>query len=539
MTLVRKLVWPLVGLCIIASGCSRMRYAPPLTQPIIRVGILEGQDAIYFETADDFNLVAQNPDESAKAFERGLWKATVHAFNPEGARYIALLYDSRERARADEFAGRMRARGIAVRIEPRGEALVIDGHNLVDRRTFRVRAERDFSSKSEAETFLKAYPDIQGRVQRDPAQTGLGKIALLSPNGHTSLISDAIRLSGTNITLRNVEVGSGYHWARNETRTYGGEIELRIGADGKLLAINVVEIELYLRGVVAGEMANSFPVEALKAQAIVSRTLFFNTFGRFHRDSEFDVCDDVHCQAYVGLPRNAAAVESAVHDTKGLVLTYQDALCTASYSAVCGGHTARASEVWDSDGEPYLQGLLDTRTTLGTLDLTREENARTWIEGKPDVCCNLESAGKPDFGRYAEKYFRWQQKVTQEELQRVVRDRTGVDVGEIRDIILLKRGVSGRLMAVDITGSKDHVVVRKELNIRRALSASALYSACFVIEKELDAAGHVDAVIFKGAGWGHGVGLCQLGAAVRAREGQKVSDILHAYYPGTTIKQLY
>ncbi len=534
----RKFMILLTGV-VLVSGCGRMRLAPTLTEPIIRVGILEDQDAIYFEAAGDFSIIAQDAKESAKAFERGLWKASVHALNTGAERFTALLYESQDKSRAEEFASRLRDRGLEVEIKSRGEALQSGGRTLVDRRNYRVFVDRTFVSKAEAESFLKGNGNLQGRILRDMEQTSIGKIALLSPNGHTQLISDALRLSGTPITLRNVEVGSGYHWARNETRTYGGEIELRISAAGKLSAINVVEIELYLRGVVAGEMANSFPSEALKAQAIVSRTLFFNTFGRFHRDSDFDVCDDVHCQAYVGLIRNSEAVENAVHDTKGLVLTFHDELCTASYSAVCGGHTANASEVWDSDGEPYLQGVLDTRKDIGKFDLSNEENARIWIQGKPDVCCNLEMAGRPDFGRYAEKYFRWEQKISNAELRKSVLERTGVDVGEVVDITPVKRGVSGRLAAIDILGIEDHVVVKKELNIRRALSPTALYSACFIVAKETNAAGGIDTFVFKGAGWGHGVGLCQLGAAVRAQEGQKVSEIVQHYYPGTVIKQLY
>ncbi len=527
-------------LLLLLSGCARMRFAPSVGEPIIRVGILEDQEAVYFEPANEFAIAAFDEKESFQALEKGLWKATIHSLNPDAAMFRILLYETSDSRRAEEYAQRMRSNGLAVTVKSQGEQLQAGAKNLIDRTYYRVFLDKGFSSSTEAELYKKSKSSVsQGRVVRDTDKTVLGKIALQTPKGRTIMITQALRLTGTNMTLRDVEVGAGYHWARNEVRTYGGEMELRINARGKLTAINVVPLELYLRGVVAGEMANNFPDEALKAQAIISRTLFLNTFGRFHRDSEFDVCDDVHCQAYIGLIRNSDGVEKAVHDTKGLVLTFNDALCTASYSAVCGGHTSNAAEVWDSDGEPYLRGLLDTRTNIGTLDLTKEENARRWVESEPDVCCNLKAAGHPEFGKYAEKYFRWEQRVPRIELEKLIAEHTGTSIGHLIDIVPLKRGASGRLVSINIIGSEESVQVRKELNIRRALSKSTLYSACFVVEKEGVKNGFADTFVFKGAGWGHGVGLCQLGAAVRAQKGDSVSEILDYYYPGTQIKQLY
>jgi stage II sporulation protein D len=528
------------GLLLLLAGCARMRYAPVAGDPIIRVGILEDQDAIYFEPQSEFSIAAYDEKESFQALEKGLWKVTIQSLNPDAALFRILLYESQESKRAEEYAQRMRGKGLIVMVKSQGEQLQAGSKNLIDHTYYRVILDKEFSSSAEADLFIKSKTALQqGRVIRDTEKAIMGKIALQTPKGSTILITQALRITGTTITLRDVAVGSGYHWARNETRTYGGEMELRISSKGKLTAINVVPLELYLRGVVAGEMAKSFPDEALKAQAIISRTLFLNTFGRFHRDSEFDVCDDVHCQAYIGLIHDSDSVEKAVHDTKGLVLSYNDALCTASYSAVCGGHTSDAAEVWDSDGEPYLRGLLDTQRNFGEFDLSKEENAAIWVNSEPDVCCNLKAAGNPDFGKYAEKYFRWEQRVPRAELEKLIAEQTGTSIGELIDIVPLKRGTSGRLASINIVGTEESVQVRKELNIRRALSKSTLYSACFTIAKEGVKNGLAETFVFKGAGWGHGVGLCQLGAAVRAQKGDTVSEILAYYYPGTQIKQLY
>ena len=523
-----------------AAGCTQMRYVPVTGDPIIRVGILEDQDAIYFEPAGEFSVLCYDKKENFEALEKGLWKATVQSLIPGALTYQIQLYESLDSDRAAERAKALRAKGLAVTIRSQGELLKVGTKNLIDRIYHRVLFDRSFTTTAEAERYLAATSAlVGGKVVRSMDDVVMGKIALQTPKGRTIILTQALRLTGANITLRDVEVGSGYHWARNESRTYGGEMELRINARGKLTAINVVPLELYLRGVVAGEMANSFPEEALKAQAVISRTLFLNSFGRFHRGAEFDVCDDVHCQAYIGIGKNSDPVEKAVHDTKGLVLTYHDALCSASYSAMCGGHTASAAEVWDSDGEPYLTGRLDTPTAIGQFNLTSEENLRVWVNSRPVVCCNLEAAGHPDFGRYAEKYFRWQQRIARTDLEKSIADYAGASIGQLVDIIPLERGTSGRLISINCIGTEESVKIRKELNIRRALSKSTLYSACFTIEKEGVKDGLAEYFIFKGAGWGHGVGLCQLGAAVRAKRGDSVSAILKYYYPGTQIKQLY
>lgn len=536
----RRYLSLLATLLLLAAGCARLRYAPTAGDPIIRVGILEDQESIYFEPQGSFAVTAWEAKESFQALEKGLWKATIQSLAPEGDSWRILLYESAELKRAQDFAGRMRDQGVSVTLKSHGEQLQAGAKNLIDRTFHRVLLDKPFSSSSEANLYLKNKTALlQGRVIRDAGETALGKIALQTPKGRTIIINQAVRLSGADMTLRDVEVGSGYHWARNEARTYSGEMELRINLRGKLTAINVVPLEVYLRGVVAGEMANSFPDEALKAQAIISRTLFLNTFGRSHRGTEFDVCDDVHCQAYIGLANSSDAVEKAVHDTKGLVLTHKDMLITASYSAVCGGHTAAAADVWDSDGEPYLQGQLDTRAHIGDLDLSDEAKVALWVNSAPDVCCNLHANGRPEFGAYAEKYFRWEQRVPRVELEKMIAEYTGTAIGKLIDIVPLKRGNSGRLMTIKIVGSEESVQIRKELNIRRALSKSTLYSACFTITREGVRDGLAESFLFKGAGWGHGVGLCQLGAAVRAAAGTSVSEILAYYYPGTLIKQLY
>jgi len=539
-----NLLWivPLFALAAFLS-CARVRYEPPVSDPIIRVGILEGQEKIYFEPQGPFRVQASVAKENLQLNEPGLWSAEVAEVTPGQKHYRILLFESASEVRAKETAQRMKAREVPVEIKPFGEVLRIDNKTLVDRRYYRVLLDKMFDTQMSADLYFKTSTALaNARVVEEWDRPGGGVIKLLSPSGKAYSVHDRLRLLGSGVALKNVQVGTGYHWEHQESRSYAGELELAVDTTGRLNVINVVNLEAYLRGVVAGEMPSNFPAEALKAQAIVSRTLFMNNFYRFHRGADFDVCDEVHCQVYVGLSQQNENASAAVASTRGMVLTYGDQLCTATYSAVCGGHTADAAEVWEGDGQPYLRGEFDSIESgidRNALDLTKEENARLWVTSNPKVNCNIQSAGRPSFAHYAEKYFRWQTTATRQELQKWIVEKTGVEIGDLRDIIPLRRGVSGRLAEILIVGSRDSVTVTRELNIRRTLSSSALYSACFVIDKVNERNGLAEAFRFTGAGWGHGVGMCQVGASIRALRGQNAATILSAYYPGTRLKKIY
>jgi SpoIID/LytB domain protein len=362
------------------------------------------------------------------------------------------------------------------------------------------------------------------------------KVNLISPSGDTTAISAPLRISAAFTTIKEIEVGRGFHWHRKEDRTYRGEIEIRLDPGGKMTVINVIPAEVYLEGVLPAEMTDSFPQEALKAQAIAARTFTFNQLERAHRDEPYDLCDEPHCQSYLGVGKESARIKKAVRETAGLVLTCKDELCTTPYSALCGGHTENAENVWDGDSLSYLQGDFDIPSPgriRQAFDLSKEENLARWITSSPLVNCNIQRGGRPDFAHYAEKYFRWQKRIGREDLERTIETESGREIGTLLDLRPLRRGLSGRLMEILVIGTKDTLTLRKELNIRRALSETTLFSACFIVEKESDV------FIFKGAGWGHGVGMCQIGAGMMALKDKSHPEILQHYYRGTRIKAFY
>jgi len=507
------------------------------------VGILVGQEQIAFQSPGRFHLISEKPDEKYDLSEKGVWQASVLSSTPAQQVFRILLHESPSQESAQKYLSQLGQKSLQAELLTAGEALMSSKQVIVDRRFHRVLLTKVFDTETEADLYLKTSPDLpSGRVVSEMLRPAHGQIRLVSPSGHEYTLQDAIRLSGSPITLKQVEVGTGFQWARQESRTYRGEMEIRIDAAGKLVAINVLSLEEYLRGVLAAEMSANFPQEALKAQAVAARTYFLYNFGRLHRQESFDVCDDVHCQAYSGIAKESERITHSVNATRGLALMHNGALCITPFNAVCGGHGESAENVWESDGMPYLQGEFDLDSPEiqnGSFDFAKEENVRTWIASRPKVYCNSAIMGNPDFAAYTTSYFRWEYRIPRMELEQLLLERTGRQIGSLVDILPRKRGRSGRLSEVEVIGTLDSVAVRKELNIRRALCKNTLNSACFVVDKVGGTGELAEEFVFRGAGWGHGVGMCQTGAAIMALQGKDFDKILDHYYRGAKLQQLY
>jgi len=257
----------------------------------------------------------------------------------------------------------------------------------------------------------------------------------------------------------------------------------------------------------------------------------------------YDVCADDHCQRYQGVTKIVSVhAGEAVLKTRGQVITYMGEVCDARYSKACGGITEAFETAWDDNRVPYLESISDA--TASYLPIITEEDAARWILSEPDAYCNTEDADilariLPDFDRETEAFFRWKIEYKREELEKILLEKSGIDFGTLKGIQPLSRGPSGRIFRLKIIGSKKSIVVGKELEIRRWLSVSHLYSSAFIVNMEYDAQGEVKTFVFHGAGWGHGVGLCQIGAAVMATKGFSAEGILRHYFPGTEIQRIY
>lgn len=396
-------------------------------------------------------------------------------------------------------------------------------------------------------------------------------------NGYISLNGneyDYIELVSKNdskaeFTIKDVIIGVDFHWEQKENQRFIGDLKLIVEYD-KLTAINVLLLEDYLISVISSEMSATSYIELLKAHAIISRswliaqieknkqidiskykTHFENedeTIKWFDREDHinFDVCADDHCQRYQGITRQTTdIVKKVINETKGEVIIHDNKICDTRFSKCCGGMMETFENVWEPIAHPYLQGKLDLMIDNITIpDLTNENQAETWIRSSPKAFCNTnKNILKQILNDYDQKtvdFYRWQVEYTQEEISSLIRDRSGIDYGTIIDLVPIERGTSGRIIRLMIVGIKRQRIIGKELEIRRTLSKSHLYSSAFVIDKvDMDYAGVPTKFILTGAGWGHGVGLCQVGAAVMANEGYDYKTILKHYFPNSDIMHRY
>lgn len=319
--------------------------------------------------------------------------------------------------------------------------------------------------------------------------------------------------------LKNVRIGIGFHWDRHEDQEFAGKLEIKPTPNPSLkegepwqVAINTIDLEEYLCSVISSEMNANSPIELLKAHAVISRSWAIRAMQKPNHEG-FDVCADDHCQRYEGLRRmNERAVE-AVRATAGQVLMYENEICDCRYYKCCGGRTEIWRTCWEDIDVPYIQSV--------TCDYCKTPS--------PKVLRLVLN----DYDQETKDFRDWSVSYTAEELSEIIRTKSGLDFGEIVDLIPLHRGTSGRIDRLKIVGTKHTEVIGKELKIRLWLSKSCLYSSWFEVEKSIQ--NSVVSFQLSGHGWGHGAGLCQIGAAVMASEGIKYQDILAYYYVGSRL----
>jgi SpoIID/LytB domain protein len=286
-------------------------------------------------------------------------------------------------------------------------------------------------------------------------------------------------------------------------------------------------------------MPHGFPLEALKAQAVAARSEAVSKMGKAHLSDPFDLCADVDCQVYSGLSKRTRMTDYAVRETQGLVL-WKSGVCNAVYSAVCGGHTEHTNNTWGGDHLSYLTGKYDGTGSIKQYgDLSQESRAKRWIDSNPSAFCNTTRGKVLPSMEYTRKYFRWEKILSQEELQNSLKSQTGKDVGAVLDLVPLNRGQSGRIIRLQVRGSSEDLILDRELTIRKALASNTLWSSCFYVTIRGGNSGSPREFVLKGAGFGHGVGMCQTGAASMALKGARYDQILKHYYHGVKLKKLY
>lgn len=379
--------------------------------------------------------------------------------------------------------------------------------------------------------------------------------------------------TSASFSLHDVTIGIGFHWERNETQTFSGTLMFVIDG-GKVCAINYLPIETYLESVISSEMSATASLELLKAHAVISRSWLLSQIKRrknvtrksttpvhqiswdgeltrwYESDSHyfFDVCADDHCQRYQGITKETSPnARKAVWETFGQILTYDNLICDARFSKCCGGMTEEFQYCWDNTPKPYLKAVgddYDWFMDFSRPDLRKEDEADKWIRSTPQSFCDTHdkqvlSQVLNDYDQETTNFYRWRVEYTQGELSDLISAKMGMPFGKIIDLIPIERGESGRIYKLKIVGTGRTLTIGKELEIRKALSKTHLYSSAFVVDKGGIVEGVPGHFILIGAGWGHGVGLCQIGAAVMGELGYTYDEILSHYYKDTDIIQIY
>ncbi len=372
--------------------------------------------------------------------------------------------------------------------------------------------------------------------------------------------------------IKEVVIGVKFHWERKEKQRFTHSLKL-IKDNGKIIAINIVPIEKYLISVISSEMSAKCSMQLLKATAVVSRSWLLaqieksKTIKTEHTNYEsgyqsedelikwydredhklFDVCADDHCQRYQGITKmTSETARKAVEQTKGVVLLEDDKILDARFSKSCGGISESFENVWELVKHPSLSAVYDYKFISDDFDddFTKEENAVKWIKGNPPAFCNTTDPKilnqiLLDYDQETKDFYRWKVNFTQAQISDLIKRKSGIDFGQIKDIIPIERGFSSRIVKLKIVGTKKTLSIGKELEIRRTFSETHLYSSAFFVEKFGELDGVPEKFILHGAGWGHGVGLCQIGAAVMAEQGYQFDEIVIHYFKNVTLKKIY
>jgi len=394
-----------------------------------------------------------------------------------------------------------------------------------------------------------------------------GLAGLVDSSGKAIIRQKEILLAAVgkaSFSVSNVKIGIDFHWQREQEQTFRGDLFLRAVSGSSFNLINEILLENYLESVISSEMSATAPPEFLKAQAVVARSWLMAMLDKKQEPRQgsiiktedeitawqdvndhngFDVCADDHCQRYQGITRIISGnVHEAIKSTRGTFLLHEGKVCDARYYKSCGGQTEIFSTAWEDKNPAYLKSIRDSSEQHPPV--CSEIEAEKWLHNRPESFCNttdkeLLKKILPAFDQETPDFYRWRIVYKRQELEDIIKRKSGIDFGELKDLIPLERGPSGRIYRLKIEGSRKTMIVGKELEIRRWLSPSHLLSSAFVVTKTKAADGSVDTFILDGGGWGHGVGMCQIGAAVMAGRGFKAEEILAHYFTGAQLKKLY
>ncbi|MCK5738023.1 SpoIID/LytB domain-containing protein [bacterium] len=504
--------------------------------PKVRIGVIQKTDTVELSCSTSAKL--ETPDGTVVGSLTAGQKINFNSKNPIPAemRWGVRVARIPQKPEAEELLARLKSEKNSAEILYVGEVIEMADYTM-DNREYWVVVNGfccQDTAKAAVEKFM-AYEDQTPIAIPVKAPAGEIKFGDTITGPAVRVVPD--NMAGSKITVENVRVGIEFHWDHLEAQDYWGVIEIRINNTGEFEVINELCVEDYLVSVNSSEMTSDCPVDLLKSQTIAARSTIFATMGKHHFGQAFHICADDHCQCYRGTRYVQATSFNAVKSCLGEGLLFDNKVCDARYAKICGGVMESYEFVWENRAVPYMVCGIDGEFEID-YPLDTEEKARAYIDSSPDAYCNTDKYKLPKMLEFSNHLFRWRLEHTREELEEIIHDRSGEDIGELIDIVPLQRGPSARLVYINIVGSKKTIRVGKELAIRRTLSKTHVYSSCFYVEKE-EKDGHAVKFTLVGAGWGHGVGLCQVGATIMAQKGFDYKQILAHYYKNSKLVKLY
>jgi len=508
------------------------------TIPQVRIGIIQSAQEVCFKCNSDFEVRNVDDEILFTGHPDKQYELQIVNSQPAVINYQLRVESFRTEQEANDKLEGWTDQGFSAKVRPVGLRFDVNETSINNREYWIVVG--NFSTNKEAEDFIQENDfAVDVKIVEDIKIKASGDIGYESRS-----LGNRVRIIPKNddlIYVENVPIGIEFHWQRQETLAYRGLIEVGFNNSGNLEAVNELDVENYLASVNSSEMTPDCPIALLEAQTVAARSTVFATMGKHHYNTSYHLCSDDHCQCYQGALREQDISRFAMENTYGKVLMVGSEVCDARYSKICGGIIESYDNVWEEWDIPYMVAGIDSNQSI-EYPADTEEKAKKFIDDSPDVFCNTSIYSLPL--RLANLYstqnlFRWEVSYEREELEKLLKQKLQFDVGELVDLKPLKRGASGRLIYLEIVGTKKTVKLGKELQIRRAFSKSHLYSSCFYFINERDKNGKLKRILLKGAGWGHGVGLCQVGATVMALKGFSYENILFHYYKNSKLVKLF
>jgi len=524
---------------------SQINIPHPKGMPILRIGLSENRDSIEFRLSGRFSVFNDQGISILKDISSSVkWRMKVQQLSSAKYTYSILLGKFNDRQAAHDLEYEIIEKGIGTRIKIRGGKLYYNDKVVNDNTQFWVVVD-DLNSEQEATTFAEQrLAEFQYQIIKEKINEPHALLELFDSEfeklGEAENVIRIIPESPEVITyIYDLTLEDENQYRPAKYRIFNGPLEFRSTNDGKITVICEMPLEKYVESVVVLDMKSNFPIEAIKAQAIAVRSKIIAHLGIKHHEDTYHLCSGSHCQLFKGIIQAPEIVSKAVQETMGMVLRNGQQVIDANYSSICGGYTEAYHNInLNNGGDPYPP-VFDGPDETNYGNLTEDENLTKWIHEEPDVYCNLSNLQTNNRLNYIKGRFRWRTSYDRRELEEIISMKTGFDIGVLYDIIAIRRGVSGRLLEVEVLASNKNIVLCGEDKICQILANDRLSSSCFVIDRQYDDNGFPISFTFYGAGSGHGVGLCQTGGVAMALQGISHSEILSHYFKGITLTKIY